>query len=207
MVVEDVGLGQLRDVPRAPPWVPGVGMIAVDEPPEQEIGAEGRVVAVGLEFGGGLPPRPGQGLGGEGRADDQVGQPLDGRSAGPRRGPAARRRWSRLRACRRRPRWPRPARRPGGSGSLPRASGRSSRRDPASPRGAAGIDEQLQRDHARPGPRLGQEAHPVGQDTSTGRSRPASVGLRGTPTRAADRRSAAGGAAAARDRPRTGAGP
>ena len=116
--------------------VAGVGMIAVDQVAEEQVGAEGRVVAVALQLGGDPAAGPGERLGREGGPADHVGQDLQGQrqvlGADPERGARS----SRRRACRRRPRSPRPGPRPGGSGSLPRASGRSGSRGRASPRGA-----------------------------------------------------------------------
>ena len=78
------------DVADRAPRVAGVGMIAVDQVAEEQVGAEGRVVAVALELGGDPAARPGECLGGEGGPPDHVGEDLQGQrqvlGADPERG-------------------------------------------------------------------------------------------------------------------------
>ena len=169
VVVDDVVAGQPGDLPGGPPGVAGIGVVAVDEPAEEEVGAKGGVVAVGLEFGGDLAAGPGEGIGREGRADGQVGQPLDGHrqvlGPDPERGAG--------RADLERPadvldRLGHRLGRPRGR-SLPRASGRSGRPVPAWPRGAA-RRRRTAPGPPRPSPGLGsvRSRMPLGRVTSGG---------------------------------------
>ena len=108
----DVVERQPGDLARRAARVAGVGVVAVDEPAEDQVGAEGRVVAVALQLGHDPTLGPGERLGGEGGPQRHVGQQLDGQGQvlGADAERDARRR--RRRACRRRPRSPRPAPRP-----------------------------------------------------------------------------------------------
>ena len=81
-----------REISRADaPRVAGVGVVAVNQAAEDQVGAEGRVVAVALQLGRDPPLGPGQRLGRERGAADHVGQHLERQrqvlGADPHRGP------------------------------------------------------------------------------------------------------------------------
>ena len=144
--------------------VAGVGVVAVDQAAEQQVGAEGRVVAVALQLGDDPAPRPGEGVGREGGPADHVGQELQGQrqvlGADAERGPG--------RADVERPAdvLDRLGQRLGRAGLRPLVEQPAGQEAQAGLRLAeqAGVDEQLQRDDPRPRPPLGDQPQAVGQD-------------------------------------------
>ena len=109
VVRDDVVARQQPDIAQAAPRVSAQRVSAVDEPAEEQVGAEGRVFAVGSAARPRSAAWPSRRLRRE-RPAGEPGRPeLDTPGQGPRRGPAARCRPGRRPASRPRPRSPRPA--------------------------------------------------------------------------------------------------